>query len=311
MSGSVAVRAALPLAFLLAASASPGLAADRLTARLDPPAATVGDRVEATMELALEAGAPTTPPRLELDDRWGDAEILTRDGGPWIVDGETIGWRWTLELAAFRPGTLELPPLTAIVPGPEPRSIAMEGPVSLEIVSVLPAEGEAEPRPPTAPSGWPGVSPWWWIAGVLLLFAAAALVLWWRRRRSPAAIAGAPRLSPRDRLEAELAAVLGLDDAEAAHTRLSLALRRYLEGRLGFPAAEHTTREIRRDLRETGLPMSLQRDLLEILGACDAVKFARRDDGVAAARERAESVRGLADGIEQALRPPEPVEEAA
>lgn len=306
------MRRLLPIAAILLVLASPAGAADRLVARLEPTSATVGDRVRAEVELSLDdAGARAEPPELEVGDHWGEAEVLSRDGGPTPSEGDPTGWHWTLEIAAFQPGSLELPPLTAVVPGPEPRTVAMETPLTLEIRSVLPAEGEVEPRPPTPPQRWPGISPWWWIAGGLALLALAAALFWWRRRRRPSSVMSAKAPRPLDALRAELEALAELDDAELAHTRLSIAVRRYLERRLGFPAAEHTTREIRRDLRSGTLPATVQRDLLEILAACDGVKFARRDDGLDAARARARTAGELAEAIEEALRPPEPPEEAA
>jgi len=309
--------ATLALAAALAAMPPTGA---RLDAALDPAAATVGDRVRVEVELALPAAPEAAePPALELGEAWGEAEVLDRPAEPTRIHaaGEAGGdpvvrYRWTFEIAAFRPGTLRLPPLTAVAPGPSPLVVVMDASPTLEIRSVLPAEGEVEPRPPTAPAAWPGISPWWWIAGGLALLALLASFYFVRRRRQasgPFAVKRAP--SPFERLVAEVESILAEDDPETVHTRLSLASRRYLEGVLGFPAAEHTTREIRRDLGASPLPVSLQRGLVELLERCDEVKFAGHDVALEAARGRARHALDLTRSVEDAMRPATPAEEEA
>ena len=92
----------------------------------------------------------------------------------------------------------------------------------------------------------------------------------------------------------------------ALHTRLSLALRRYLGRRLPFPAVESTTAEIQRQLLSRRMPGPVARPLVELLRACDLVKFARQEVDAARARERVAAARRLAGELEVHLAPREP-----
>ncbi len=90
------------------------------------------------------------------------------------------------------------------------------------------------------------------------------------------------------------------------HTRLSLALRHYLGRRLPFHAVESTTAEIQRQLLSRRMPGPLARQAVELLRACDLVKFARQDADPLKARERVETARRLAGELEAHLSPREP-----
>lgn len=301
----------LALAGILAAG-GPGAA---LHVSLAPEEISVGDRIRGRITLAVGAetellAAPELP--LEEGGAWGGAEILSIEGPtefPGTEDGAR-SYSWEVALTAWEPGSLDLPPLGMTLATEPSREIASRDPETIRVRSVLP-EGEAlEPRPPAPPRSWPAPSPWWWLLAPLGLLAVLFLIAWWRRRRGTEA-PEAPVLAPRERLERELDDLRDADGSERIHTVLSLALRHYLERSLGFPAAEHTTTEIRRDLRATPLARDLQRDLLDLLRRCDDVKFARRTVPAAIARERIERVRKLADRVEEPLRPRSMDEEVA
>jgi hypothetical protein len=90
----------------------------------------------------------------------------------------------------------------------------------------------------------------------------------------------------------------------AVHTGLSQALRRYLGRTFGFPAPESTTSEIQRRLVARGWPSAQVRAMVELLRACDLVKFARAYAGSASAsdgaagRARLAAARRLAEECE-------------
>ena len=88
--------------------------------------------------------------------------------------------------------------------------------------------------------------------------------------------------------------------------RLSLALRRYLGRRLPFPAVESTPSEVQRQLLSRRIPGPLVRQAVELLRACDLVKFARQEVAEARARERAEATLRVAGEFESQLAPREP-----
>ena len=90
---------------------------------------------------------------------------------------------------------------------------------------------------------------------------------------------------------------------DAGHVALSLALRRYLGRRLDFAAAESTTTEIRRRLRERRLPDRVIEPAALVLERCDAVKFARARVAPEAFGASAAAARELARTLEEHLAP--------
>ncbi|MEL7060678.1 MAG: hypothetical protein AAGN46_11685, partial [Acidobacteriota bacterium] len=121
--------------------------------------------------------------------------------------------------------------------------------------------------------------------------------------RQPAAQGEAQRdrfagLSPIDALHRRLDEI-DLDDSVAAHTRSSRALRIFLDRRLEVSAVEATTTEIQRHLHRTSLTSEEVREILDLLRACDRVKFAREAVVPARTGERVATVRRIADGVER------------
>jgi hypothetical protein len=296
-------------------------------------ALTVGQRAEALITLRVPAAQLAGDPRFPVwRDAWGDAEVREhgeprRSAGP---DGTTV-YSQRLVLAAFRPGKVELPPLPIAVPlrAPRPATVQARTPdhLALTVRSVLPADAkdkDLKPRPPAPlrrlPLGLP------FFAALAALLAAAALGLWllWRRRqrRRAAAPAAAPLLAPyaellaaldrleRDSLGSDRAADRGAGESTpgdrspgapavlALHTGLSQALRRYLGRSWSFPAPESTTSEIQRRLVALGWPSPQVRAAVELLRACDMVKFARAGTAGERGRDRLAAARRLAEESE-------------
>jgi hypothetical protein len=135
-------------------------------------------------------------------------------------------------------------------------------------------------------------------------------LLWRQQRRARGAEAEAtrPPLPPFEELLGELDRLAAEPSAVRLHTRLSLALRSYLGRSLDFPAAESTTSEIHRSLLSRRMPGALVRQTVELLRACDMVKFARQEVGEDRARERLAAARQVGREIETWARPVEPVD---
>lgn len=132
-------------------------------------------------------------------------------------------------------------------------------------------------RPPAPP----GPNPWrwalWGVAAALVAVALVAVLAVMARRRRRLRGASAPAMPPEERA---LAALRGLEspgamEERAFYFRLTAVLRRYLEERYGFPAAEMTTEELLPRLRAVDhLPEALLPELESLLAGADAVKFA-------------------------------------
>jgi hypothetical protein len=308
MSRARATAAVLVSTLLLPAAAG----AAELTVAIGPGPATVGDRIEAVLVLSVDPGELDGQPRFPAwDERWGAAEIVEAGPVARVVESGGEGglrFRQRLVLTAFRTGAVELPPKQVAVPGKGATAELWtpEG-LALHVESVLPAEagsGELEARPPAPPEPLPlGRAFWWTLAALSVLTAGAAFLA---RRRHASRAAAAPPRSPRDELDASLAAAAREPAAEAGHVLLSLALRRFLGRKLGFPAAESTTAEIRRQLRGRRCSPGLEARAHEVLQACDRVKFAREPTARPALEARIEAAREIAGGIEDHLRPRPP-----
>lgn len=131
---------------------------------------------------------------------------------------------------------------------------------------------------------------WQWLlyaaGGIVLLLGLLALAWWlWKRRRTPEVIpTAAPPIAPDaeayNALDA-LAAESGLDPKQF-YFRLSAVLRRYVERRFDFPAAEMTTEELLPQVDQLPLEPSLAGDLKAFCRESDPIKFA----GAAARQER-------------------------
>jgi hypothetical protein len=282
-----------------------------VTVHLAPNEPTVGDHVQATISLRVRAAELADEPRFPGWRRaWGEAEIV--EAGPAVKVAEKEGialYEQRLVLAAFQTGTVSLPPQDIVLPlkagtvrTPTPAGLA------LAVRSVIPRDAkDPKPKPPAPPRALPVGERFWWTLAVL---SAACLLAAWPLVRRRAAVASAAReaalLPPFEELAAELDRLRGETSMLALHTCLSLALRRYLGRRLPFPAVESTTSEIQRQLLARRLPGPLVRQAIELLRACDLVKFARQDVGEPRARERVAEALRTARELESYLVPREP-----
>jgi HAMP domain-containing protein len=231
----------LALALCLAVLAGPPpLPAQRArvaagVAALVPDTVLVGERV--LLGLSVRASSePVFPQVLALTD---DLEQL---GPPRMGRTGDGAWRAVYRLAAWRTGSLDLPPVQVELPGGGP-ALRIEPP-SLVVTSVLPEAGEPVAlRPPRAPALRLGVS-WGLVLAALLL---AVLLAWLLRRlRRRGTVPGEVSAHvPPDPVEEARVAVAELRAAVAAgaigaadfYDGIEAVLRRYLARTRGRPTA--------------------------------------------------------------------------
>lgn len=290
-----------------------------------------GIAAEPALELSLPAGPVTVGDRVPVRVQarggeqwlWGELSVAVTADGPWaVVDGphEVAGAdppAWQLTLAPMKTGSLPLPELRASIRPPDgaPRAVTAAEAGSLEVASVLPAEGEAEPAPLRDPVGARGL-PWEWLVPMLLvLIPALALQYWWLRRRRRAAdeeaAAAMPPLQQLEELARSLEADLAGGPAEAICDRLAAGVRRYLERRTGEPAQEMTSFELRGLARRQGWPEAVQRGLHRVMQLVDSVRFGRRRAAEGELRQAIGAAVETARELEQHLDPAESPLEAA
>lgn len=296
----------------------------RLEVALTPHEVTVGDRVTAVLTLTVPAGGPEGDPLFPAwGDRWGDAEVLTAEVPERLeARGGDAVFRQRLELTAFRPGEVALPPQTVAVPTTAGSAeISTPEELSFTVASVLPPapepgvsngeDGEQPPpltpRPEAPPRALPLGAAFWWTAAA---GSAACLLLglWvWRGSGLPVPASASPP-APWAELEAALGRLSAATPGLEGHVVLSRALRRYLGRELGFPAPESSTTEIRRSLSARPVPRGVVDDVATVLSACDLAKFARQPVEGADVARRAEAVRRIGRTLDLHLHPPAPAE---
>jgi hypothetical protein len=297
---------------LLALVATPALAqSSPVNVSLAPNGLTVGDPARAVVTVTARTADLAGAPRFPIwGPTWGEAEIIEKDAP--LKTGEQNGvaiWQQTLTLRAFRTGSVPLPPVTVEVPLKQ-GTLRFQTPAGLALAvrSVIPPEEKNPvPKPPAAMRPLGIGSRFWWTLGILSALALAGL--WLLRRHPRTAGAGAaevPVLPPFEELATELDRLATEPSMLALHTRLSLALRRYLGRRLPFPAIESTTAEIQRQFLRRRMPGPVARQGVELLRGCDLVKFARQEVDSARAQERLATARRLAAELEAHLAPREP-----
>ncbi len=313
--------------FLSWSFSAAGQAAPKVDVRVFPGSITVGDRVE--VELTVAGGGDEAPRFPLWRQGWGEAEVLDAGGVERVRSAGGAVWRQRVVLTGFEPGVLALPAVEVVVPVGG-RAVGVRTPEKrIEVRSVLPPGNETpEPKPAAPPGPLPIGARFWWTAAGGALLLAAAIALYARRQAAAEGAAKAPRLAPLPELLGELDRLAAEESAVKAHTRLSQALRRYLGRTLGFAALERTTTEIQRALTGAaayrplrrgegspgvaeGIPPArrlsapLVRRAVELLRACDLVKFARQEVGRERTLERLAAARELAADVEREARPPE------
>lgn len=298
----------------LPAAAQTALPPQKVEVALTPQGElTVGDQVQAVLTLRVDPATLNGNPRFPVwGPSWGDAEVVAKGEPELLVENGATVWRQRLVLAGFRTGKIDLPPVEVAVPLRD-STVQARTPqgLALTVRSVLPAgEEEPAPKPPAPPRQLPIGAPFWWTLGASAVVLALLGGLLWRQRRARGteAEAARPPLPPFDELLGELDRLAAEPSAVRLHTRLSLALRSYLGRSLDFPAAESTTSEIHRSLLSRRMPGALVRQTVELLRACDMVKFARQEVGEDRARERLAAARQVGREIETWARPVEPVD---
>jgi hypothetical protein len=285
-----------------------------------PDRLTVGDRFRYVIKVEADRGASVflapggLPDVLALSRTPSTTTRALRD--------DRVEITLTIDVAAFVPGNLTVPPLRLRhrAPGGAATDISTP-PSSVNVVSVLPAGEAAAPKDlkPQAEIGTPPVT---WLyaalaAAVIALIVVVALLLWRRavlRRRvqlqEPEAEEG-PDLGPEDRARRVLDAA-GRDFAAAGdyvryYGSLAVTVRNYLTERYGFAAFALTTRELQGEMVRRGIDRWQARLVSGLLTQCDAAVYA----GYRPAHERADADLTAAYEIVEMSRPQPPVVEVS
>jgi hypothetical protein len=185
------------------------------------------------------------------------------------------------ELANYDVGWDTIPEISFGILQGNDTTMLVSGGVSVEIKSVAPNMTGEEDIRGLRPQIGMKMPAWQYLLFLTALGLTVAIViflLWWRRR------AVIPeKVEERPPWEIAIAALEGLsgrnvrspDEVNRFYTELSYILRRYYENRFLFPAVEHTTSEIMKELRAIGEVRPYLHRTGDFLTKSDMVKFAK------------------------------------
>jgi hypothetical protein len=304
---AVAVSAALwgAAARARAADAARPGAADSPTvaARVAPAEGLVGDRLTLTI---TAVGPRSTPVNLPTNVPLGPFSLLDRQDEEKDLGDGRMSRTFTLFIAAYEPGALEVPAIDVTYLGSDGHVLsARTTPVAVTIKSLLANEPE-----PALKENAPPVTVLeedlllLYIAGGLLAAALGALLsLWVRRRlRARASVRPAPPPRPAHELALErldqLAAQGFTPDADYRpfYFAVSEIVREYLGARFGFESLELTTEELLFELRKRAARAVIMGEVAGWLTACDLVKFAKISPSAEEARGTFETAVRIVEG---------------
>ncbi len=287
--------------------------APRVGASLDRTEAHVGDRL--TLTVSAIARAPMAASvRLPLKLDLGKFEVLDSSMTDRDLGAGNGARRFTLQIAAYETGELELPPIALeYTDGKGARRTVTTTPIAVQVKSLVGDDQGAAPQPLKGQRSvmvedrriftalyWAGAG----AAALIVLLIARAVV---RRRRRRPRLAPVVPARPPDEVALERLAELrrrgefGVDGYRPFHFELSEIVRAFLGARFGFDSLELTTTELVEELgRIHNALLDPQRGaILDLLAASDLVKFAKAGSDDAAARAALDA----AEAIVQATRP--------
>lgn len=265
---------------------------------LTPDSISVGDPIRLKFEATGPAGAALVLP--QLADSIEGFVVLRAEPPKREVKGGRVEETRAAEVTLFRAALDTLPALPLLWPRDGGDTlVAWSRPLPVRVGSVLTGAADLsnlkDLKRPVALSR----SLWW--VWVLAGLAAAALGFWLirmlrarRGRRRGAVEESVPALPPDVVFEQGLAALRAARLPEQGCVReyyfeLSFLLRRYLEGRFGFPAVEETRMEIVASAgRVAALEPEERESLARWLAEGELVKFARQERLLAEADSSAE-----------------------
>jgi hypothetical protein len=238
-----------------------------LSATLEKTSVPVGGLVWLTLDYRLPEGG-RLPEKVEVNGL-DDLTIVKQ-----IIDPGQIRIQLLVDqVGSWQAGPVSLSYLDA---GGQPQLLTAP-PVSIQALSNLGEEAEAAQLRPISDivpvtSFWQSTR-WWLAAAAALVLIGLGLLWWYKKKHAPAVLAQYTE-PPHIRARRELRGLESKRYFENGRVKkyyfaFSEILRRYLEAIRGFPAAEFTTEEIARHIRN-----DQDRPLLALLQQADLVKFA-------------------------------------
>ncbi len=237
------------------------------------PRLTVGDRFDVTLVVTSPKLSLVTGPLADSMGVFAVGEETRRTA----VRSDHVETTYRLSMAGFKPGTYRLPPFTFVVQAGQRTDTLRGDTASVTIASVLP-EKMKDIHGLKPAEGFPNLC-LWLIPGPVPLLGALAYAgrRLYRRLRRIQELALAP-LPPWEEALKALEALPWREWLEAGQVKryyyaLSEVLKRYIERRFEFDAAEQTTTEMLASMRLHKTPM--RDDVARFFARSDLVKYAK------------------------------------
>jgi hypothetical protein len=311
----------LLLALLFVAGTSPSAAQESgpVTAvlRAAKSQATIGDPIQLTLVITHPAGYQAIVP--QVGEAWGavpspevaaptDWAVVSQAPATIVDNGDgTETTTAVVDARLFSTGTVTTPPLeVAVTDGAGNLTRITFRPATVSIASVLPSGG-ADLRDIKPQAGLRAVPVALVVAAALLAAVVLVAAVLWRRNRRPQPVVDTR--TPNQRAMDELAAIEAMalpaqGRYKEHYTLVSHTIRTYVEQRYGVPALERTTTEIRRDLRQTGMPPAITALLVAFLQESDLIKFSTFTPDMESAQELLEQGRAIVEATAPAPEEP-------
>lgn len=265
-----------------------------MTVRTDKDRITIAEKLNLTIEVTAVEGVDVEMP--QFGDKLDEFQIRDFRDSPDIPNGKGRQWRQEYVLDIFLSGDYHIPPITAKFidrrTDRDGRGVATTQPIisevsspplTIEVTSLL--EGEFDPTDfhdikgvvelPVPPSrAWI-----WWMAGTTstVLLAVVGIWLWKRRTRSVLERIVPPHEWAREQfLRLRDENLIEQNQIRLFYYRLTGIVRQYIERRFAIMAAEQTTDEFLKAVKDhPSLGTKYRGSLTTFLRAGDMVKFAR------------------------------------
>ena len=279
----------------------------------DAESVTVGDVLTLTLTVSHPVDHHVVFP--DVPREWDEFEVRKTTHLPTEVgEDDSLVSTMSIEAVLFRPGVHSTPELSVAVRRPDGSVINRPvRPIEVEVASVL-SSGANELIDIRPQAEVPFPTTWPWMFGGLT--GAAALILvgiyYWRRMLTEATVQAQQVLTP---LEHALSTLDRIEEQELPrqgrylehYALVAECLRNYLFGQFRIPAPELTTEQSISVLDRRPVPPNDVRDLGEVLGEADLVKFARLSPELSDARAAVVTARRVVNGLTAApsrFRPP-------
>jgi hypothetical protein len=272
-----------------------------------PDEVTVGDHFHYIVTLEGESGTELgiDPGALPLEFQLTDPPVLTTMS---LGNGRTQ-LKLDLEVAAFAPGPLVIPPFAIAYREEDGEEGSVETQaVPVNVVSVIaagtePALRDLKPQAEIGRANNMGIY-LAALAAVVLALLVIGFLIWRLQRKKPQVLEEEfLDMGPEDRARARLdaaGAAFGRDgDYVVYYAAIAVTIRNYLTERYGFPAFALTTTELQEEMGRRGIDRWQARLVNGLLTQCDAAVYAR----YIPAAERAEHDLNAAFEIVEMSRP--------